>query len=262
MLYLAKRRLINGGGVDDSYSSSRQNRRSIDGIPQHSHHASSSVRTSIDNPPSLTAPSQSSEERDLPETPRSPSFDAHQLNSAVPVSSKLPLYKESGKDNSIFEHARRVPSSPMNLSTTPRKPKPPGRHRAAARPQAYFDSTAQSTSRSRTEDDHSQLSFEHQNSRRLNIDYDRNRKDKHRLSRSLEEEMLDVDEQTMEEFEDLEESGTLSGVGSRDLRGGFLARGGGGGEPMLLGEGSVRGYEGNGGSQMRTHAKSRKATQR
>lgn len=40
------------------------------------------------------------------------------------------------------------------------------------------------------------------------------------------------------------DSGTLTGVGIKDMQGEFLARGGGGGPPVYVGEGYVQGTEG------------------
>ena len=57
---------------------------------------------------------------------------------------------------------------------------------------------------------------------------------------------LELDESYGYEYEnELMEGGVevLTGVGARDLGGGFLARGGAGGEPMFMGDGYLRGYQ-------------------
>jgi hypothetical protein len=189
--------------------------------------ATTSARASADVPPSLTAPSLSSDERDVPETPRSPFPDPHlpSQEEIVDETSGLPskpsFHKPWSKDSSVFEHARRLPTSPLNSRSTPKKPKPPSRQRASARPRAYFpqndaenDSTMQET--------HPAEATSHYNTRRRSLSFG---------------EMRNGDDPA-----DLEDSETLIGIGARDQRGGFLARGGAGGEPVFMGEGYVKGY--------------------
>lgn len=63
-----------------------------------------------------------------------------------------------------------------------------------------------------------------------------------RRRRTLDEELQRAGDHLWESADELE-SGTLTGVGVKDHRGGFLARGGGGGSPVFMGVGYVQGAE-------------------
>jgi hypothetical protein len=144
---------------------------------------------------------------------------------AVDPSNTIGQEPRSKYNSNIFDHVSRLPQSPLNCITTPRKPKPPGRQRASTKPQTYFPPKS-----NRHTDALLLQSYGPQTSDRR----------ARRVSRNLEEEIFEADSHTIE---DLAESETLVGTGTRDQTRGFLARGGAGGEPVFMGEGYVQAYE-------------------
>jgi hypothetical protein len=234
---------LTNGAANGSFDSSR-NGTSIHGSLEHERHqfqpTSVNNQTSAVVPPPLSPVTISSDqEGNIPGTPDSPplnpSHSPHvHITGEITVdgSSRLTSYRPFSKDSSVFEHASRIPTSPLTTITTPRKPKPPGRYRAAARPQAYLSSKSRIN-----EDDPLLLAADTHEPTQTSHHYNTRRQ-----SRSLEEEMIEADAQHVE---DLSENGSLVGVGARDLKGGFLARGGAGGEPIFMSEGYVREYQQN-----------------
>ena len=173
-----------------------------------------------------------------------------------------------GATNDPF--SRRPPSSPM-LPETPRRPRPPGRTRSGSRPARHGSIRSRSPSPSGDVNYNDPLSLSFapreestpalapvgrrrrpsqdqaaRQQRRLTLDeeirrVDSNYSDEERAVNEAEVERRESDYSDEERaMQDLE-SGVLLGVGRRSKRLGFLARGGAGGAPVLMGVGYVEG---------------------